>query len=92
MAIGLAIEELTVLAGETSSHVGVSILEKEPAPLFTVNAEVGEGFVDWEWVESQPTRARRGLVRYLRFDEPMVVKMNGKRNQGIVYKPGRAPG
>ena len=40
LAIGLAIEELTVLAGETSSHVGVSILEKEPAPLARYAPEV----------------------------------------------------
>jgi hypothetical protein len=55
---------------------------------FTVNADQGEGFVDWEWIESLPAQRRIGAVRHLRFDQPMVVKMNGRRNQGVIYKPG----
>ncbi len=55
---------------------------------FTVNAEAGEGFVDWDWIAGQPAEGERGFVRHLRFAEPLVVKMNGRRNQGIIYKPG----
>jgi hypothetical protein len=62
----------------TSFHVG----------FFTVNAEAGEGFVDWEWIAAQPAEGELGWVRHLRFAEPLVVKMNGKRGEGIVYKPG----
>jgi len=58
---------------------------------FTVNADIGEGFVDWEWLAGQPAADERGLVRQLRFDQPLVVKMNGRRNEGIIYKPGAAP-
>ena len=58
---------------------------------FTVNPDVGEGFVDWEWIASQPAEGELAFVRHLRFERPMVVKMNGKRSQGIIYKPGCAP-
>ena len=58
---------------------------------FTVNADAGEGFVDWEWIEAWPATATRGPVRHLRFDEPIVVRMNGRNNHGIIYKPGQAP-
>jgi hypothetical protein len=58
---------------------------------FTVNAEDGEGFVDWDWIGSQPAEGELDLVRHLRTEEPLIVKMNGRRNQGIIYKPGRAP-
>jgi hypothetical protein len=58
---------------------------------FTVNADGDEGFVDWAWIESQPARGQRGLVRHLQFKQPVVVKMNGRRNQGVIYKPGCAP-
>lgn len=58
---------------------------------FTVNADVDEGFVDWEWIEAQPAEGLLGFVRHLRFDRPIVVKMNGKRNQGVIYKPGCSP-
>jgi CheY-like chemotaxis protein len=58
---------------------------------FTVNAEAGEGFVDWEWIAAQPAAGQTASVRHLRFDRPLVVKMNGKRNTGVIYKPGLAP-
>jgi CheY-like chemotaxis protein len=61
----------------TSSNVGY----------FTVNPDAGEGFVDWEWLERQPAVAEAGWVRHLRFHRPVVVKMNGKKNQGVILKP-----
>jgi len=55
---------------------------------FTVNADVGEGFVDWDWLAAQEGRSENGWVRHLRFEQPLIVKMNGRRNQGVIYKPG----
>ncbi len=54
---------------------------------FTVNPEVGEGFVDWEWLAAQPALAENGCVRHLRFPTPLTVSMDGKKNQGIICKP-----
>jgi hypothetical protein len=59
---------------------------------FTVNAEVGEGFVRWEWLAAQPAVSQRGSVRHLRFDAPLVVRMDGRRNQGVIFKPGERAG
>jgi hypothetical protein len=56
---------------------------------FTVNPEQGEGFVDWSWLDDQPAIAARQYVRHIRLDEPCLVKMNGRRNEGIILKPGR---
>ncbi len=56
---------------------------------FTVNAEAGEGFVDWDWIAAQPTHLELPLVRHLRFEQPLVVKMGGKEAWGVIYKPGR---
>jgi len=56
---------------------------------FTVNAEAGEGFVDWDWIASQAAETETGSVRHLRFDEPLRVRMDGRRSIGIIYKPGR---
>jgi CheY-like chemotaxis protein len=55
---------------------------------FTVNADVGEGFVRWDWLAEQPAVSERGGVRHLHFDQPIVVRMNGRRNQGVIFKPG----
>lgn len=57
---------------------------------FTVNPELGEGFVDWEWLDAQPAAAAREYVRHVRLDEPCLVKMNGRQNEGVILKPGRS--
>jgi len=62
----------------TSSNVGY----------FTVNPEAGEGFVDWDWLAAQPALAEAGCVRHLRFDAPVIVRMNGRTNTGLIAKPG----
>ncbi len=54
---------------------------------FTVNPERGEGMVDWAWLAAQPAETELEFVRHLRFDRPLVVKMNGKRHEGIILKP-----
>jgi hypothetical protein len=57
---------------------------------FTVNPDEGDGFVDWSWLSAQPAVRESGPVRHLRFAEPIAVKMNGKTNSGIIFKPGAA--
>ena len=57
---------------------------------FTVNPDVGEGFVDWLWLSAQPAVEERGCVRHLRFEQPLIVVMNGKTSQGMIFKPRAA--
>ncbi len=57
---------------------------------FTANPELGDGTVDWDWLAAQPALAESEHVRHLRFDRPLVAKMNGRRNEGVVFKPGGA--
>jgi hypothetical protein len=58
---------------------------------FTVNAELGEGTIAWDWLAAQAAVSERDFVRHLRFEQPLVVKMNGRKTQGLIYKPGTAP-
>jgi hypothetical protein len=62
----------------TSFHVGY----------FTVNPESGEGALDWEWLEAQPARSEGRFVRHLRFTEPLMVKISGRQQRGVILKPG----
>ncbi len=55
---------------------------------FTVNPELGDGTVDWAWLAKQPAVAETEHVRHLRLAAPAVVKMNGRRNEGVIFKPG----
>ncbi len=54
---------------------------------FTVNPDAGEGFVDWEWLTTQPAVKEHGCVRHLRFAKPLRVLMNGKTSEGMIFKP-----
>ncbi len=65
----------------TSSNVGY----------FTVNEDVGEGAVNWSWLAKQPAMKETETVRHLRFDQPLIVTMNGKTNEGVILKPGASP-
>ena len=54
---------------------------------FTVNPELGEGEVDWDWLDAQPHLSAEAHVRHIRLAEPVVVTMNGKKGEGVVRKP-----
>ncbi len=56
---------------------------------FTVNPQDGEGCIDWEWLDSQIGEAEQAVARHLSFADPLVVKINGKRQQGVILKPGQ---
>jgi CheY-like chemotaxis protein len=53
---------------------------------FTVNPEVGEGYVDWDWLDAQAALSQAAHVRHLRLERPVVVLMDGRRNQGLILK------
>jgi hypothetical protein len=55
---------------------------------FTVNPAAGEGFLDWAWLAAQPARQERQFVRHLAFDKPLVAKINGRQQRGVILKPG----
>jgi len=54
---------------------------------FTVNPESGDGTVDWDWLETLPALSSAAHVRHIRLDAPILVLMNGKKNEGVILKP-----
>lgn len=54
---------------------------------FTVNSKMQQSFIDWEWLKQQPATEEGTYVRHLRFDKPLLVKINGHQNKGIIIKP-----
>ena len=55
---------------------------------FTVSSEDGAGQVDWDWLDAQPTESDAAHVRHLRLAEPLLIKMNGRKGEGVILKPG----
>jgi hypothetical protein len=54
---------------------------------FTVNPETGDGIVDWGWLDAQPPLSSEAHVRHIRLERPILVLMNGARNEGVILKP-----
>lgn len=54
---------------------------------FTVNAATQDGFVDWAWLRSRPVVEEGRFVRHIRLPKPLVIKINGHQNKGIILKP-----
>ncbi|HEX9945012.1 MAG TPA: PEP/pyruvate-binding domain-containing protein [Thermoanaerobaculia bacterium] len=64
----------------TSFHIGY----------FTVNPEDGDGVMDWDWLDAQPEESAAAHVRHLRLAEPMLIKMNGRKGEGVILKAGKS--
>ncbi len=58
---------------------------------FTVNPELGDGILDWDWLASRPAVESGRFVRHLRLDEPLTILMNGRTGEGVILKPGWRP-
>jgi hypothetical protein len=54
---------------------------------FTVTENRKEGFLDWEWLLAQPPVETRPFTRHLRFERPLVTKVNAQQNKGVILKP-----
>lgn len=54
---------------------------------FTVNSYKNTDFVDWDWLTTQTSVEDLEFTRHLHFEKPIVVKMNGQQNKGIILKP-----
>lgn len=51
---------------------------------FTVNTAKGEGFVDQALLDSMPAVEETEHVRHVHFDQPLTIKIDGVRKEGLV--------
>lgn len=57
---------------------------------FTINSFADNGdLFDEAFLNTQPAVKETNYVRHVRFEEPIVVKINGKKKLGVVMKPER---
>ena len=54
---------------------------------FTINPNINDGTYDLDFLRSQPTFFEDDYIRHVRFEKPIVVKIDGKKNKGVVLKP-----
>lgn len=54
---------------------------------FTINPYIKDGFFNIEFLSGQPAHFENDYIRHVRFNEPMVIKIDGKRSRGLILKP-----
>jgi hypothetical protein len=54
---------------------------------FTISSSTGHSFLDWDWLLSRPAVEEKAFTRLIRCAKPIIVKMNGHQNRGIILKP-----
>ncbi len=55
---------------------------------FTINAFINEGIYDQEFLNRQPAVEETTFIRHVRFEQPLIVKIDGKKKLGVVLMPG----
>ena len=54
---------------------------------FTINAFMNDGVYDQDFLNAQPAVDETKFLRHVRFEKPMIVKMDGKKKLGVVLRP-----
>ena len=54
---------------------------------FTINAYMGDGIYKQDFLDSLPVVEETPHLRHVRFERPIVVKMDGKKKVGVVMMP-----
>jgi hypothetical protein len=47
-----------------------------------------DGYYDVDYLSEQPAVREDEFLRHVHFEKPLVVKIDGKNNLGIIFKPG----
>ena len=56
---------------------------------FTINTYVGDGVCQQELLDQMPAVEETEYVRHVRFDRPLRIMMDGKKQEGVVVLPGQ---
>ncbi|WP_352405665.1 hypothetical protein, partial [Petrimonas sp.] len=55
---------------------------------FTINSfSQQDGFFDEDFLDSQPAVYETDFIRHVCFDQPLPIKISGKKKIGVVLKP-----
>ncbi|MFI5251278.1 MAG: PEP/pyruvate-binding domain-containing protein [Bacteroidota bacterium] len=56
---------------------------------FTVNEMNDRGKLDWRWLLEQQPAQEKTYTKHLHFSSPVIVKMNGHEQKGVILKPAK---
>lgn len=55
---------------------------------FTINPYINDGIYNQQFLDACPAEFETDFLRHVHFEDPVVVKMDGKKKQGVVMMPG----
>jgi len=53
---------------------------------FTINPFMDDGYYDTKYLDDLPAYYEDGLVRHIRFNKPLTVLIDGRKNIGVIFK------
>jgi len=59
---------------------------------FTINPYINDGFCDFEFLNTLEAKYEDAYIRHLEFIKPLEIKIDGKQNIGVIYKPAHVKG
>ncbi|MEZ5084623.1 MAG: PEP/pyruvate-binding domain-containing protein, partial [Bacteroidales bacterium] len=54
---------------------------------FTINPFINDGFYDVDFLKSIKAEFEDEFIRHIKFKSPVVIKINGRKSKGVIYKP-----
>ncbi len=54
---------------------------------FTINPEMNSGHFDVAFLEAQPALYEDRFIRHVRFSQPLIIRIDGRKKEGVVIKP-----
>ena len=54
---------------------------------FTINPFLNDGTYNTEYLNALPSVYESEFIRHIRFERPIVIKVDGRKNKGVVLKP-----
>lgn len=55
---------------------------------FTINPFIDDGFYDLDFLTDKEVVYEDEFIRHIRFSEPVQIKIDGRKNKGVILKPG----
>ena len=54
---------------------------------FTINPFQQDGSFDVDYLNAQPALYESEFIRHVRFEQPIIIKVDGRKSKGVVMKP-----
>jgi hypothetical protein len=51
---------------------------------YLTNSQNGSDFIDWKWLQSQPSAEKTSYLNHVKLDNPLTIKIDGKKSRAVI--------